>query len=133
MNRRAFVTGLGAVLAAPVAVCAEQVGKVPKVGFPGNPPFNHAFEQGGAGRGLAPESCLVTATSWRGWRVRSTTWSCGATTAGAQFFLSGFEHSLTADAGEAWARSPWEAVQRAAADARRAREAREPPAPDWTT
>ena len=24
------------------------------------------------------------------------------------FFLSGFEHSLTADAGSAWARSPWE-------------------------
>jgi hypothetical protein len=28
----------------------------------------------------------------------------------AMFFLSGFEHSLTADAGSAWARSPWEAV-----------------------
>jgi len=46
MNRRAFVTGLGGLLAGPVAVCAEQVGKVPKVGFLGNPPFNQAFEQG---------------------------------------------------------------------------------------
>src|SRR5215475_8563950 len=34
----------------------------------------------------------------------------------ATLFLSGFEHSLTADAGSAWASSPWEAVQRAAGD-----------------
>jgi hypothetical protein len=40
----------------------------------------------------------------------------------AMFFLSGFEHSLTADAGSAWARHPWEAVQRAAGDALRRRE-----------
>ena len=40
----------------------------------------------------------------------------------AMFFLSDFEHSLTADAGSAWARSPWEAVQRAAGDALRNRE-----------
>ena len=33
MNRRAFVTGLGAVLAAPVGVEAQQVGKVPRIGF----------------------------------------------------------------------------------------------------
>ena len=51
----------------------------------------------------------------------------------AMFFLSGFEHSLTADAGSAWARSPWEAVQRAAADALRRREAPEPALPDWST
>jgi len=43
----------------------------------------------------------------------------------AMFFLSGFEHSLTADAGSAWARSSWEAVQRAAHDALRNRELRE--------
>src|SRR5262250_1857185 len=30
----------------------------------------------------------------------------------AMFFLSGFEHSRTPDAGDAWARSPREAVQR---------------------
>jgi hypothetical protein len=35
----------------------------------------------------------------------------------AMFFPSGFEHSLTSHAGAAWARSPWEAVQRAAGDA----------------
>src|SRR5262249_8531749 len=44
----------------------------------------------------------------------------------ATFFLSGFEHSLTADAGRAWARSPWEAVQRAAGDALRKRESPDP-------
>jgi len=46
----------------------------------------------------------------------------------AIFFLSGFEHSFTADAGSAWARSPWEA----AADALRKREAPEPAPRDWT-
>jgi hypothetical protein len=51
----------------------------------------------------------------------------------AMFFLSGFEHSFTADAGSTLARSPWEAVQCAAADALRTREAREPPTRDWTT
>ena len=40
----------------------------------------------------------------------------------AIFFLSGFEHSLTADAGDTSAPSPWEAVQRAAGDALRRRE-----------
>lgn len=35
----------------------------------------------------------------------------------AIFFQSGFEHSLTSHSGGAWARSPWEAVQRAANDA----------------
>jgi hypothetical protein len=51
----------------------------------------------------------------------------------AIFFLSGFEHLRTADAGEAWARSAWEAVQRAAADALRSREARKAAPRDWTT
>jgi hypothetical protein len=36
----------------------------------------------------------------------------------ALFFPEGFEHSLTAHAGAGWARSPWEAVQRAAVDPR---------------
>jgi hypothetical protein len=44
----------------------------------------------------------------------------------AVFFPSGFEHSLTSHAGTAWARSPWEAVQRAARDALHKLEAR-----DW--
>ena len=33
MNRRAFVTGLGVVLAAPLGVGAQQPGKIPRVGF----------------------------------------------------------------------------------------------------
>jgi len=48
----------------------------------------------------------------------------------AIFFQSGFEHSLTSHA--AWARSPWEAVQRAAADALRKHEAPEPGPRDWS-
>ena len=50
----------------------------------------------------------------------------------AVFFPSGFEHSLTSHAGAAWARSPWEAVQRAAGDALHKLEAGEPAPPDWT-
>ena len=50
----------------------------------------------------------------------------------AMFFPNGFEHSLTADAGEAWALSPWEAVQRAAGDAPRKRERGEAAPRDWT-
>jgi len=33
----------------------------------------------------------------------------------ATFFPSGVEHSFTGGAGSAWAPTPWEAVQRAAA------------------
>ena len=50
----------------------------------------------------------------------------------AIFFESGFEHSLTSHAGAAWARSPWEAVQRTAEDALRKLEAGEPAVRDWT-
>jgi len=50
----------------------------------------------------------------------------------ATLFLSGFEHSLTADAGSAWASSPWEAVQRAAGDTLRGLETPEPATRDWT-
>ena len=50
----------------------------------------------------------------------------------AIFFPSGFEHSLTSHAAAAWARSPWEAVQRAAADALHKLEAGEPAPRDWT-
>jgi hypothetical protein len=51
----------------------------------------------------------------------------------AIFFQSGFEHSLTSHAGAAWARSPWEAVQRAAADALYNLRAGEVTLRDWTT
>jgi hypothetical protein len=51
----------------------------------------------------------------------------------AVFFQSGFEHSLTSHAGNAWARGPWEAVQRAAGDALyKLREGEVAPR-DWTT
>ena len=51
----------------------------------------------------------------------------------AIFFQSGFEHSLTSHAGAAYARSPWEAVQRAAADALYKLRAGESTPRDWTT
>ena len=50
----------------------------------------------------------------------------------AMFFPAGFEHSLTSHAGSAWARSPWEAVQRAAGDALNRLEGGEPAPCDWT-
>jgi len=50
----------------------------------------------------------------------------------AVFFPSGFEHSLTSHAGSAWARSPWEAVQRAAQDALHKLETGELVPRDWT-
>jgi hypothetical protein len=39
---------------------------------------------------------------------------------------------MTSHAGSAWARSPWEAAQRAASDALNRREAGEPAPRDWT-
>ena len=50
----------------------------------------------------------------------------------AIFFQSGFEHSLTSHAGAAWARSPWEAVQRAASDALYKLRVGEATPRDWT-
>ena len=55
MNRRAFVTGLGAVLAAPLAAEAQQTGKVYRIGFlrVGQPPraWVEALQQGLRTRG----------------------------------------------------------------------------------
>ena len=50
----------------------------------------------------------------------------------AAFFPSGFEHSLTAHAGTAFARSPWQAVQKAAGDALDRLHAAERAPRDWT-
>jgi hypothetical protein len=50
----------------------------------------------------------------------------------AMFFPSGFEHSLTSDAGSGWAPSPWAAVQRAAGDALHTPEGGEAAPRDWT-
>jgi putative tryptophan/tyrosine transport system substrate-binding protein len=52
MNRRAFVTGLGAVLAAPRGAEAQRAGKVPRIGWLGGPtresaePFVEEFQRG---------------------------------------------------------------------------------------
>ena len=52
MNRRAFVTGLGAVLAAPLGAEAQRAGKVPRIGWLGGPtresaePFVEEFQRG---------------------------------------------------------------------------------------
>ena len=50
----------------------------------------------------------------------------------AMFFPEGFEHSLTAHAGAAWALSPWQAVQQAASDALRRLERGDAASRDWT-
>src|SRR5215510_1836122 len=49
MNRRAFVTGLGAVLAAPLPTGAQQSGKISRIGYLATnrtPRFQEAFRQG---------------------------------------------------------------------------------------
>jgi hypothetical protein len=50
----------------------------------------------------------------------------------AVFFPAGFDHSFTSYAGSARARSPWEAVQRAAAKALNNMESDRAPTRDWT-
>ena len=76
---------------------------------------------GGVVAGMAREEYALELRRYngRGWR--------------AIFFLSGFGHSLTSDAGSARARSPSEAVQRAAGDALRRRETPEAAPRDWST
>jgi hypothetical protein len=76
----------------------------------------------------------ASATSSPGWRAQGDDlelrrydgrgWS-------ATFFLSGFEHSLTAHAGPGWAPSPWQAVQQAARDALTKLETGEAAPRDW--
>jgi len=65
MNRRAFVTGLGAVLAAPLAAAAQQPGTVYRIGHLaiGNSPYAYAavFEQALRERGWATGKNLVVA------------------------------------------------------------------------
>jgi hypothetical protein len=67
---------------------------------------------------LSKQRCSRRRYNGRGWR--------------AIFFQSGFEHSLTSHAGAAYATSPWEAVQRAAADALRKVESPDDAPRDWT-
>jgi hypothetical protein len=50
----------------------------------------------------------------------------------AVFFVEGFEHSLTADAGSAWAPSPWAAIQQAARETlAKLKYGGEPASRDW--
>jgi len=78
------------------------------------PGVGHAVV-GMARQGYDVELCRYDGQGWR-----------------AMFFPEGFEHSLTAHAGAAWARSPWQAVQQAASDALRRLEVGEPAPRDWT-
>jgi len=63
MNRRAFVTGLGALVVAPRALEAQQTGKVYRIGFlrAGQPPktFVEAFQQGLRARGYTEGRNIV--------------------------------------------------------------------------
>src|SRR5262249_44031327 len=65
MNRRAFVTGLGAVLAAPLATWAQQAGKVHHIGFlPAGASEAHrrqleALREGLRELGYVPDKTLV--------------------------------------------------------------------------
>jgi len=71
MNRRAFVTGLGAALAAPLAVEA-QTGKIARIGFlspssasdPGTPRRLGAFQQGLRELGYAEGATIVIESRW---------------------------------------------------------------------
>src|SRR5262245_21302048 len=66
MNRRAFVTGLGAVLAAPLVAGAQQVAKLPRVGVLfGSPALSwiEALRQGFRDVGLVEGRTIVT--EWR--------------------------------------------------------------------
>jgi ABC-type uncharacterized transport system substrate-binding protein len=61
MNRRAFVTGLGAVIATPSAASAQQAGKVHKVGLLSPPPgaYVTAFEESLRQLGYSRNSNIV--------------------------------------------------------------------------
>jgi putative tryptophan/tyrosine transport system substrate-binding protein len=62
MNRRAFVTGLGAVLAAPLAAEAQQAGKAYRVGWLASAPIPenlHAFRNGLRALGYVEGTNLV--------------------------------------------------------------------------
>jgi putative tryptophan/tyrosine transport system substrate-binding protein len=72
MNRRAFVTGLGAVLAAPLAAEAQPPAKIPRVGFlspssvsdPRTSRYFQAFRQGLRDAGWAEGQNIVIESRW---------------------------------------------------------------------
>src|SRR5262249_61583916 len=68
MNRRAFVTGLGAVLAASLVAEAQQAAKVPRVGLlrPGSPPdpYVDAFRGGLHDLGYVERQTIALEYRW---------------------------------------------------------------------
>jgi putative tryptophan/tyrosine transport system substrate-binding protein len=69
MNRRAFVTGLGAVLAAPLSAGAQQAGKVPRVGVlsggsPSDSRAGDAWRQGLRELGYVEGQTIVIEYRW---------------------------------------------------------------------
>src|SRR5262249_17362144 len=65
MNRRAFLTGLGAVLAAPLAAEAQPVGKIPRVGILSqNSPLWEDFRQGLRDLGYVEGRTIVIEYRW---------------------------------------------------------------------
>jgi hypothetical protein len=133
MNRRAFVTGLGAVLAAPFAAAAQHTGKVYRRARVSRP------RAARAGAAATPPLLRQLARCRRHRdrdgtaRVRPRAPALQRSGLARDVLPSGFEHSLTSHAGTAWARSPWEAVHRAAVDALRKLEVPDAATPDWTT
>jgi hypothetical protein len=82
MNRRAFVTGLGAMLAAPRAAGAQPAGKLPRVGYVqaeilSATPLREAFLTGLRERGWNDGRNVAIATG-AGATRRLPTW-CGST------------------------------------------------------
>jgi len=75
MNRRAFVTGLGAVLAAPAAAEPQQTGRVPKIGWLTNSrvhtPNVEAFREGMRSLGYPDIRLEVRAAAGRVDRLRA--------------------------------------------------------------
>jgi putative ABC transport system substrate-binding protein len=75
MNRRAFVIGLGALLAAPLGAETQQVGAVPRVGFieagalSANRHFLEAFRQGLRELGYVEGRNIAVEDRWADGRV----------------------------------------------------------------
>jgi putative ABC transport system substrate-binding protein len=69
MNRRAFVTGLGAVLATPLGIEAQQARIMPRIAFltttsPGGSPTTDAFRQGLRELGYVEGQNIVIEWRW---------------------------------------------------------------------
>ena len=85
MNRRAFVTGLGAALTAPLVAGAQQAGKIPRIGVlvSGLPPGEHpcvlAFRRGLTDLGYMEGRTHVLEVRWAAGRRALLRDSCSRT------------------------------------------------------